>query len=286
MAGFDLHIHTRESDGMYSAGEIIKLVRRAGLSMFAITDHDNINGYNIAKHIIKDDLVLIPGVEISTYDEQRNLDIDILGYFFNPNNKVMHDLLEFSQNERVVNCNNRVQQLIDCGVNISMDDVYRVANGNKMISKHHFAAALLQSNYLNLIQTNDEKNPYVFLKKYSGIPKTQVRPKEAINTIISAEGIPVIAHTFHTMKNYNLNDIEDFINEQVDNGAGGIEVYYAGHEDEEIAFLEKVCSDKGLIMTGGSDFHDDSSKIGDLPVSNEKSEAICIKLLEIFKSRK
>jgi len=66
---FDLHIHSNYSDGHASVPEIIEAARRRGLDGIAITDHDTMKGITAARRYIdeqKIDLILIPGVEVTT----------------------------------------------------------------------------------------------------------------------------------------------------------------------------------------------------------------------------
>ena len=66
---FDLHIHSNYSDGKADVKEIIKAAKRRGLDGIALTDHDTTRGISAARKYIheqKIDLVLIPGVEVST----------------------------------------------------------------------------------------------------------------------------------------------------------------------------------------------------------------------------
>ena len=66
---FDLHIHSNYSDGRASVVEIINAAVRRGLDGIALTDHDNMRGIPAARRYIKEqklDLILIPGVEVTT----------------------------------------------------------------------------------------------------------------------------------------------------------------------------------------------------------------------------
>lgn len=66
---FDLHIHSTYSDGHADVKEIIKAAKRRGLDGIAITDHDTMRGIPAARRYIKEqklDLILIPGVEVTT----------------------------------------------------------------------------------------------------------------------------------------------------------------------------------------------------------------------------
>ena len=66
---FDLHIHSTYSDGHASVKDIIKAAKRRGLDGIALTDHDTMRGIPAARRYIKEqklDLILIPGVEVTT----------------------------------------------------------------------------------------------------------------------------------------------------------------------------------------------------------------------------
>jgi predicted metal-dependent phosphoesterase TrpH len=66
---FDLHIHSTYSDGHADVKDILLAAKRRGLGGIALTDHDNMRGIPVARRYIKEhklDLVLIPGVEVTT----------------------------------------------------------------------------------------------------------------------------------------------------------------------------------------------------------------------------
>ena len=65
MKKYDLHIHSKFSDGDYSVEEIVSKVRQCGIDIFSITDHDNIESIKAMENVDKRGLVYIPGVEIS-----------------------------------------------------------------------------------------------------------------------------------------------------------------------------------------------------------------------------
>ena len=77
----DLHCHTRLSDGSLGIEDLILLASRSGIDTIAITDHDcqagTVRGKIIGKRHGVD---VIPGVELSSYDPEHNLNISILCY--------------------------------------------------------------------------------------------------------------------------------------------------------------------------------------------------------------
>ncbi len=66
---FDLHIHSNCSDGRDGVEAILDAALEKGLDGLAITDHDTMEGYHLARKIVEEnglDLILISGVEVST----------------------------------------------------------------------------------------------------------------------------------------------------------------------------------------------------------------------------
>ena len=78
----DYHIHTNYSDGVFSPEKIVDLALDAGLQAIALTDHDNVLSYDVAKEYLKTkevDLKLIQGIEVNTL--YKDYEVHILGYF-------------------------------------------------------------------------------------------------------------------------------------------------------------------------------------------------------------
>jgi predicted metal-dependent phosphoesterase TrpH len=66
---FDLHVHSRYSDGCDDVNAILRAASNQGLDGISITDHDTLQGSFKARKLIKEtqmDMILIPGVEVST----------------------------------------------------------------------------------------------------------------------------------------------------------------------------------------------------------------------------
>jgi predicted metal-dependent phosphoesterase TrpH len=67
----DLHMHTHHSDGEDSPGEVLEWAERIGLDVIAITDHDAIDGAEIAAEVAAgrpDGPEVIVGEEVSSRD--------------------------------------------------------------------------------------------------------------------------------------------------------------------------------------------------------------------------
>ena len=76
----DLHVHSTESDGTFTPEELAVEAKNQGLSAFALTDHDTVDGVKRARKAAeKLGIELIPGVELST--EYKKKEVHIVGLF-------------------------------------------------------------------------------------------------------------------------------------------------------------------------------------------------------------
>ena len=100
----DLHIHTHYSDGVFSPEKIVDTAVDVGLDAIAITDHDNILAFDVArKHIkenhLEDKIEIIRGIEVNTL--YKNYEVHILGYLMDVENKDFKDLIKTQQQARI-----------------------------------------------------------------------------------------------------------------------------------------------------------------------------------------
>lgn len=64
----DLHAHTNHSDGSWSLKELAESARTYGLDFIALTDHNTISGLAEIAEASGDDLLIIPGIEVTTFN--------------------------------------------------------------------------------------------------------------------------------------------------------------------------------------------------------------------------
>lgn len=81
------------------------------------------------------------------------------------------------------------------------------------------------------------------------VPRCKLDPFEAIEIILSADGIPVLAHP-------GITGMPDgFISVLARAGLGGIEVYHPDHNFAAVRKYLQIAHRLRLPATGGSDFH-------------------------------
>ena len=123
----DLHIHTFYSDGVFSPEKIVDTAIDVGLQAIALTDHDNVLSYKVAKDYLKkqnkeDKLEIIQGIEVNTL--YKNYEVHILGYFMDVTDNDFQELLKIQQQARVKQTKEILALLAKKeGIRIKFDDI-------------------------------------------------------------------------------------------------------------------------------------------------------------------
>jgi len=266
MATADLHLHTYYSDGTDSPGRVIELAKQAGLSAISITDHDILDGYLEAIELAKAaGIELLPGLEMSA--SWNGQEVHILGFLFDPAHAAFQQRLSKQQERRIQRTHQMVARLQQIGVAITADEVFRVA-GQGTVGRPHVAQVLLDRGYVKTLREAFDR--YIGADGPAYIAGSPLNPKDAIQSIREAGGIPVLAHPVY-LKEERV--IEQFCRD----GLLGLEVYHSSHSSEMIARYEQLADRLGLLRTGGTDYHGRSKEgaaIGSVTVPYELVERL------------
>lgn len=247
----DLHIHTYYSDGVFSPEKIVDTAIDVGLQVIALTDHDNVLSYKVAKNYLKkenkeDKLEIIQGVEINTL--YKNYEVHILGYFMNTQDGDFQNLLKTQQQARVKQTK-EIISLLDKkeGIKIKFEDIVKQVAEGGSIGRPHIAKAITNAGGTSNVMEAYAK--YIHDNSPVYVPRKTVTPQDAVEIIYDAGGIPVIAHP------HDLDIAEDLIKELMQYGLRGIEAYHRKHSPACVEYFSSMAEELGLIVTGGSDFH-------------------------------
>ena len=243
----DLHVHTTASDGSLSPAEVVGLAADGGLDVLAITDHDTVAGIPAAMDAAaKTALRLIPGIEVSSTHE--GAEYHFLGYFVDP----QADSIKAHQRHAVGGRESRMDQMVDHlrrqGLLIEMTDVLDAAGPDRSaIARPHLARALVLKGYATSVV--DAFDRLIGDDHPAYVPTGLATPDEAIRMILEAGGTPVWAHP-------PIHALTHLLPAFVGAGLKGMEVYRPRATAGHIRKLERAAKAAGLLVTGGSDWHD------------------------------
>jgi predicted metal-dependent phosphoesterase TrpH len=243
----DLHTHSTASDGIYTPTELLHKAREAGITIIALTDHDNTDGLEEAKIAAQALLIdLIPGIEINT--DVGGGEVHMLGYFLEYWRPEFQAVLKILRDARVRRGQRMVELLNEHGVNISWKRVREIAQGS--VGRPHVAEALLEAGYVQTIGEAFEK--YIGSGCFAYVPRYKLTPIDAVRLINSVNGLAVIAHPIELP---GLDGLERWLPDLCKAGMVGLETYYGQYTPEEERKLLALAHAYNLIPTGGSDFH-------------------------------
>ena len=247
----DLHIHTLYSDGVFSPEKIVDTAIDVGLQAIALTDHDNVLSYPVAKEYLKntgreDKLEIIQGIEVNTL--YKNYEVHILGYFMDVNNSDFKNMLKAQQQARVKQAKEIISLLAKKeGIKIKFEDIKKQVAEGGSIGRPHIAKAITNAGGTNSVI--DAYSKYIHDDSAVYVQRKTVSPQDAVEIIYDAGGIPVIAHP------HDIDIAEKLIKELMQYGLRGIEAYHRKHSPACVEYFSSMAEELGLIVTGGSDFH-------------------------------
>lgn len=235
-------MHSNASDGLYSPSELIKVVSTAGLAAAALTDHDTVDGLDEAIDAARFyKLELVPGVEVSVREGDR--EIHLLGYY--PKDLAgLKDELQRNRLERFERMEKMVKNLASSGFKVTDDDVLTEAGGAAP-GRMHLARVLVKKRYVH--NTDQAFSLYLNSQGSAYVARKTISLEQAIDMLESAGSIVVVAHP--------VDYDEEFIDYLVRKGIKGIEVFHPHHGKARQKYYYSLAEDKGLLITGGSDFH-------------------------------
>lgn len=247
MNNIDLHVHTTVSDGTFTPAQVVQLAKDTGLSAIAITDHDIIAGYPEAAEAGKAlGVEVIPGIEIST---KYGGAVHILGYYVNLEAESLNTVLNWILTDRDQRNRKMVELMQADGLPITYEAMQ--ARFGEVIGRPHFARLLVEWGLASNMR--DAFDRYVEKGQKYYLPRQFMSIEQSIDTILKADGIPVLAHPFQ----YKRDDagLRELIEHCMASGLMGMECRYSGYTAQQQAYLEALADEYGLIKTGGSDFH-------------------------------
>ena len=250
----DYHIHTYYSDGTLSPAEVVAWAKEKGLSHMAITDHDGVGGLAEGAAAARDaGIDFTYGIELSTLFEGRT-GLHILGYNIDPEDEALKTACEKIRIWREERNEKLLAALAEEGYSISQEYL-----PGSFISKPAMARAMTLLGYIK--EPKEAFDNIFSMEKMRKIPKQKIDSYEAIDLILGAGGMAVLAHPGlirHKGERGSeefFANVEEIIQKLAAHGMGGLECCYSKHSEEEEIEFSRLAEKYDLIITRGSDYH-------------------------------
>jgi hypothetical protein len=154
---------------------------------------------------------------------------------------------------------------------LSYDEVLNLAGG--AVGRPHIGRMLIEHGY-----ARDMEDAFRRYLIPCNVPKRYIPAADAIAEIRRTGGVAVLAHPMTVSD--DRRELRRVVSELAALGLDGLEVFNNMCYKDDMLFLEFLCGEFGLLMTGGSDFHgfEDDVAIGigrgGLAVSHRLAEAV------------
>lgn len=246
----DLHCHSNFSDGSLSPADVVERAHAHGVTLLAITDHDEVAGLAEAKSRADElGITLINGVEISVSWE-NNFTLHIVGLNIDCENTTLRAGLEDIRQRRISRAEKIARRLESCGVPDAWKTVTEQA-GYESVTRTHFARFLVERGHAK--DSEQAFKRWLGRKGKAYVNGTWVSMPDAVRWINQAGGDAVLAHPVR----YNLSrtKLDTLVSEFKACGGRAIEVVSNRYTPNEKSAMIALAKRHELFASVGSDFH-------------------------------
>lgn len=276
----DLHGHTNRSDGNDTPVEFIHHAVELGMKIAAITDHDiippeiiEVDGTTVktTDYAKKQGLSLLLGIEISceTYID----DVHLVSFGCDWSHPWFKELENSVVQSKIDGYRRLVEALNSHDMPMTWQEVLD-NNGNPVeeqnVQKKMIFELMARKGYCDTWQ---DAKLYVKNNKEIIIKREKPAALDVIHTIKSMGGIVIMAHPYLVSEPVSFEGQEisrkEYIHRLIQAGLDGIEASYTYDKtsyggtmtkEEIIKEVKELYSPMGLIISGGSDYHNDGKK--------------------------
>ena len=279
----DLQIHTKTgSDGMLPVEDVIKEAKRRGIQFLSITDHDSIvaqpKAIELARH---HRISYMTGVELNVTFEYpgkpgeaaKSVSLDFLGYQFDIENTELKNKLSVMREHRENRARKILEKLnaefdkegIEKFTEKDLENIQSTVDG--AFGRPHIANYLVKK---GIVHNRQEAFDRYLVK--CDVPKYPLSLAEASRLIRNAGGVLVISHpndpngTSMVTISRDLDEQTKVIKEYMLEYIDGAECWHPRHDAKTRAHYIEFAKKHKLLMTGGSDCHQNPIIMGALDI--------------------
>jgi predicted metal-dependent phosphoesterase TrpH len=247
----DLHLHTTASDGRSTPYELVEQAALAGVRVMAVTDHDTTSAAAEAQACAgAHGIETVPGIEITAIVAGR--DVHMLGYFMHAAEPSFVEFLTVQRAARVARIEAIGERLSALGKPISVEPMLAQArlHPGRSLGRPLIARAMVAAGHVKDVR--EAFDDWLADGGPAFVPRVGPTPADVLRIVHGAGGLVSLAHPGRTR-------IDEGIPAMRDAGLDAIEVFHCDHDPERIQKYASLARELDLLVTGGSDFHGDTS---------------------------
>lgn len=241
---FDLHLHSSYSDGSDTPAQVVRAAAERGVTMLALTDHDNVLGVPEAMaESLRIGVRFLPSIEM---DAEWPHEMHILGLDIDTQEPRMKEALVVALKRRGERNLEIVSRLKNIGCDISAYLTGEIGAATRL----NIAIALVKGGFA--ADTREAFAKYLRRGCPGFYTVERYTPETIIKLILGAGGVPVWAHPMNG--HADPHKIAPMLKEL---GLLGMEGYHPSLSEGDSVVITSIACQMGLIVTCGSDYHGD-----------------------------
>jgi predicted metal-dependent phosphoesterase TrpH len=247
----DFHSHSNASDGEFDPVHLVDRAIAAGVTRFAITDHDTLSGYRTARTYVdqlETDLVLYSGTELSC--RWGGSTIHVLGLGIDPEHGQLLAGLEQLGLAREERAGTIAGRLDKAGFSGAMAGARELA-GASHICRPHFARWMVAQGHAKDVGQAFDK--YLGQGRLGDVSALWPELEQVTAWLREAGGYAVLAHPLKYR--FTRTKLRRLLTDFVEAGGNGLEVLSGRQMHCDIESLVALAEEFGLYTSAGSDFH-------------------------------
>ncbi len=239
---FDMHLHSNRSDGSDTPAEVVKNAAQRGVTLMALTDHDNTDGIaEAAAEAERQGVRLLPSIEMDT---EWPHELHILGLDIDINEPRLQAALETALSRRGERNAAIAERLLHAGLDIRP----HLGRALGSTTRLNIALALVKGGYAE--STREAFARYLHRGGPGYYHAERFQPEQVIQLILGADGVPVIAHPMNGHP--DLHRLAPMLAEY---GLKGLEGYHPTLSEGDSVVITSIARQLKLLVTCGSDYH-------------------------------
>jgi predicted metal-dependent phosphoesterase TrpH len=258
----DLHCHSNVSDGALAPAAVACRAARAGVDVWALTDHDQLGGLAEARAAALDEgMRFVEGVEISV--TWRGSTVHVVGLRIDPRHTGLAAGLAAVRGGRLERARAMARELSAAGIEGGFEGALERAANPAMVSRTHFARYLADIGAV--ADLRDAFRRFLVPGKPGYVPHQWAALADAVRWILAAGGQAILAHPGR----YGLSAgaMDALLQEFRAAGGAALEVVTGSHSPEQSRHFGALAAHHDFAASRGSDFHgpDQGAEFGTLP---------------------
>ena len=251
----DLHTHSTLSDGSLAPMALLGVAREAGIGILALTDHNDTEDLTRYRSAFPE-LTLIQGAEVTCRYLDQELHVVALG--IDPTNEKLQAVLRRNRPDRRPYLTAILEKLRSLGIDVGTFDELQAANpDSRHFGRMQIGREMLKRGY---VQSVDEAfDVYMGAHgqrlAYVANPLKYVSLEEAVEAILAAGGVPVLAHLYYYLLDAEGERALVRRFKELAGDKAAMEVEYAAYTRRERDALAALADEFGLMHSCASDFH-------------------------------